>query len=381
MIAKTSDGGETWTLMTGPGVLEQDEVSGIFFLDARTGFARLLSRKLHMTTDGGATWRGIVASPGEAIQFADPSVGWGIELGRTDLRLSYTTDGGKRWSSREMKLPAVTSAFSLPRRDRAYVVGEHGMIFRYRVVSASHSIGPNVVAAPAMPGFESPVDEQVEQLETVINEIGKELEAFTPPSGGVAPAGAPATADSVAAADSMAVWNEPFEAPLPPPSGFTANCCKKSFNHLDVTLAALAPSLTDFIAKYKNLNLLLAAIRMGTELPTEYRALKSGLRTFRTAPDKASAQAALADVLVTLRALKQTTAVSMQQELPPPPSGDMEESPTAAVSASSKAAAPPKSSVKDSNKTPGKDAAKDAAKEAADKAKKGLGSLIRRKIP
>jgi photosystem II stability/assembly factor-like uncharacterized protein len=158
LIAKTTDGGSMWTVMAGPGVLEKDAVSGLFFLDEQTGFARLSSKKLHMTTDGGETWRGIVASPGEDIQFADPTVGWAVDLGYMELKLSYTTDSGRKWTNREIRLPAPTRAFSFPRRDRGYVVGDHGMVFRYSVVPAAQPLGPNDKAAPAMPAVDSPPD-------------------------------------------------------------------------------------------------------------------------------------------------------------------------------------------------------------------------------
>lgn len=418
LIAKTTDGGETWSMMIGPGMLEEDEVSAIAFLDEQTGFARLASKKLHMTTDGGATWRGIVASPGEVIQFADPSVGWGIELGRRDLRLAYTTDGGKRWTSRETKLPAVTSAFSLPRRDRAYIVGEGGMVFRYSVVPASQPLGPNDKALPAMPGFESPLDEQVQQLEQAVTEIAGALEKAPdaePGADSAAAAAAPDSAAGFAAADSAAAAaeGEAFDAPLTPPSEFTANCCKKSFSKLEVILGALAQTLPDFIGKYKNLNLLLAAIRMGAELPNDYRSVKGGLRAFRKAGNKEEAQGALASVSAALATFKQTTSVSMQQQLPPPPSGDMESSASGASSAAppiapapnaaaspnaaapnaapaaasgsgsaaknvaSDAASEAKSAVKDSARAVGKN----AVEGAADKAKKGLGSLLRKRKP
>jgi photosystem II stability/assembly factor-like uncharacterized protein len=392
LIAKTTDAGDTWVIMTGPGVVEEDEVTGIFFLDEQTGFARLQSKKLHMTTDGGATWRGIVASPSADIQFADPSVGWAIELGYTDLRLAYTTDGGKRWTSRESKLPAVISAFSLPRRDRAYIVGASGMIFRYSIVPASQPLGPNDKALPAMPGFESPLDEQVAQLEEVVELLGSELSAAKADSA----AGGADSAVASFAADSAAAAGEPFDAPLPPPSEFTAGCCKKSFSRLEVVLGAMAQSLPEFIGKYKNLNLLLAAIRMSAEMPSQYRTVKGGLRAFRKAQDKDAAQAALAGVSAALTAFKQSTSVSMQQQLPPP-SGDFDAAPAAsAMPASPNAAMNPASSgsgavqnvagdaaqaaknaVKDSTRAVGKD----AVKGAADKAKKGLGGLLRKKKP
>lgn len=382
LIAKTTDGGATWRLLTGPGVLEQDHVTSVYFLDASTGFARLASKKLHMTTDGGATWRGIVASPGEDIQFADPSVGWGIELDRTDLRLSYTTDGGRRWNSREMKLPATIRAFSMPRRDRAYIVGEGGMVYRYRVVAASHPVPQNGVTGPAMPGFESPVDEQIEQLEQVVQEMEAELAtASTPAQQGKAASSSPdaVNTDSVAAADSAAAWNEPYGAPLPPPSEFTGSCCRKSFSRLELAFGLISQSLPDFIARYKNLNLLVAALRMGSELPNDYRALKAGLRSFRHAQDKESAQAALESVKEALGALKQTTSVAMQEELPPA-NADTDDASvsTGAAIMSPSAGGAANTKQQEATKNAAKDAVKDAAKDAA---KKGLGGLLRGKKP
>jgi hypothetical protein len=375
--------------MTGPGVLEQDFIKGIFFLDEETGYARLGSGKLHMTTDGGKTWRGIVASPGEAIQFADPMVGWGVELGWTELRFSYTSDGGKRWSSRRIDLPETVKAYSMPRRDRAYIVGTGGMIFRYRVVPAAQPLVANAVLAPAMPAFESAIDEQVAQLEEIFEELSQELEAAAVASqqgkaggaAGVAQNTDPFNADSLAAVDSAAVWNEPFDAPLPPASGFTANCCKKSFSRLELTLAALSTTLPDFVGKYRNLNLLLAAIRMGAELPAEYRALKGDLRTFRRAQDKESAQAALAGVIEALTTLKQTTSIAMQQELPPVPEAEaFAPASGAASSAAGDAKTKSKANEKDGVVDAAKQGAKDGAKEAAkDAAKKGIGNIFKRK--
>jgi photosystem II stability/assembly factor-like uncharacterized protein len=389
LLAKTTDGGETWQVMTGPGVLEQDFIKGIFFLDENTGYARLGSGKLHMTVDGGKTWRGIVASPGEVIQFADPMVGWGVQLGYGELRFSYTTDGGKRWSSRMIDLPETVRAYSMPRRDRAYIVGTGGMIFRYRVVPVAEPLVANAVVAPAMPAFESAIDEQVAQLEDIIQELGAELEAAAATQQGKAAGAAgasaqnrdPFNADSLAAIDSAAAWNEPFEAPLPPATGFTANCCKKSFSRLELTLAALSTTLPQFVGEYRNLNLLLAAVRMGAELPAEYRSLKGDLRTFRRAQDKASAQAALAGVIAALTALKQTTSIAMQQELPPVPDAEaFAPARGAASAAAGDSPAATKAKGKDGVVDAAKEGAKAGAKEAAkDAAKKGIGGLIKRR--
>ena len=323
MIAKTRDGGESWEAMMGPGVIDKDGVTSVFFLNEQTGFARLTSEKLHMTSDGGKSWRGIVASPGEALRFADPGVGWAVEVGRSDPDVWFTTDGGARWNSREIRFPATVRAFSFPRRDRAYFVGDNGMVFRYSVIPASRPLGPNAIAAPAMPGFETALDDQVAQLEQAVGELRTLLN-----TGGSPAAGGSQTSDATAGVSTVgsdAVGStagggssaESLGAPLPPASPFAANCCKNGFSRLEVILGALSKTLPEFIGKYRNMNLLLAAVRMGAELPDEYRSVKNGLGAFRKAQDKEGATAALASVTAALSAFKQTTAVSMQKELPP----------------------------------------------------------------
>lgn len=142
-LATTSDGGATWeaTLVPSDG-----PASEVFFTDERTGYVRLDDGKVVGTRDGGATWQGVVASAGPRIVFADGEVGWSFL--RHTSTLSYTMDGGRRWTTRDLELPAMVGTFALPARDRGYVVGEHGMIFRYRVVP--------VTASPLPGGFEGP---------------------------------------------------------------------------------------------------------------------------------------------------------------------------------------------------------------------------------
>lgn len=83
-------------------------------------------------------------------------------------------------------------------------------------------------------------------------------------------------------------------------------------------LAALGETLPGFVSQYRNLNLLLAGMRMSDELPTQLRSVRGSLRSFAGAQDKESARAALADVSAAVAALRQAAAVSAQQELPPP---------------------------------------------------------------
>jgi photosystem II stability/assembly factor-like uncharacterized protein len=144
-VVKTVDGGETWkSWVVLPG--ENAKESALFFTDDKTGFLRVLSGKLFRTTDGGLTWTGIVGHPSgkPEIKFAG-SVGWMCNY----KTLTYTTDGGRHWTSREIAFPASVRAFSLPQPDRGYVVGDHGMVYRYRIVPIGYSV-KGMLDAPMM---------------------------------------------------------------------------------------------------------------------------------------------------------------------------------------------------------------------------------------
>jgi hypothetical protein len=77
-------------------------------------------------------------------------VGWSFHYGK----LTYTADGGQRWTSRSFNFPATVYAFSLPSRRRGYVVGNHGMVYRYIIVPVAYSV-PGMIDAPAMPGYDA----------------------------------------------------------------------------------------------------------------------------------------------------------------------------------------------------------------------------------
>ncbi len=151
ILAKTTDGGVTWGIATTPNAFTPDRDESafkqyIFFLDENTGFVRFSDGKIVMTTDGGRSWNPSGATVVDIMKFADPEVGWALSNGN----FSFTTDGGRHWSSRRLQFPAVVRGFSLPRRNRAYVVGQHGMVFRYSIVPETYTV-PNMIGAPAMP--------------------------------------------------------------------------------------------------------------------------------------------------------------------------------------------------------------------------------------
>ncbi len=147
-VAKTEDGGQSWSVWnTLPG--ESGKEGHVFFTDESTGVACLVGGHMFRTTDGGHTWKqlaGPACSGKPAIAFAGSAVGWFAVY----QQVGWTTNGGKRWTGREFQLPTAINAFSLARSDRAYVVGDHGMIYRYRIVPDTTHVSPPAFTAPVM---------------------------------------------------------------------------------------------------------------------------------------------------------------------------------------------------------------------------------------
>lgn len=145
-VLKSEDGGATWSLAH---LLEKEYANdgGLHFTDENNGFVRTYNARVYATSDGGKTWNGIIANNlGLRFRFADPQVGWSILY----KQISYTADGGRKWTSRTLTFPAAVTSFALPQRDRGYVVGAHGMVYRYRIVPITEVV-PKAIDAPAMP--------------------------------------------------------------------------------------------------------------------------------------------------------------------------------------------------------------------------------------
>ena len=144
-VARTQDGGDTWESWVAlPG--EDAREGSIYFTDENHG-ALLTGGKFFYSADGGKTWTGATgqASGKPNIQFANDKVGWAIRY-RT---MTYTVDGGPHWVSRDIAFPASVEAFSISRPDSGYAVGEHGMVYRYRVVPIEYT-AKGMLPGPAM---------------------------------------------------------------------------------------------------------------------------------------------------------------------------------------------------------------------------------------
>ena len=123
--------------------------------------------KTYGTEDAGQSWHVLLATTlASQIQFADAEVGWTLGSNRKNWRaaqVNYTVDGGRHWKpSADINFPPQNPddyRLSFPQRDRAYVIGPHGMIYRYRIVPWEYTAA-NILAAPLMPG---PPSESVAQ--------------------------------------------------------------------------------------------------------------------------------------------------------------------------------------------------------------------------
>jgi photosystem II stability/assembly factor-like uncharacterized protein len=269
-VMRSDDAGDNWTVVS---VIDGEYASegGLFFLDENVGyFSTKYGKAAYRTVDGGKTWTSLPAtSVFRRIVFADPEVGWSMQY----QTLVYTTDAGKRWFSRELKFPAMPTAFSLPRRDRAYVVGEHGMIFRYSVMPESAPVAAAAVLSPAMPALDNRVLSQLSQLDTRIDALSEKLE-----SGG-------------AAATDWATT----------PAG-------QELLQLQGTVEAVASGVPNMGRKHRSLNLLGFGLTLLGDLTGQGSELKQAFAALRDSRDLKSVSAALANINGQVDAMKTSVA-------------------------------------------------------------------------
>lgn len=260
LIAKSTDAGASWSIVS---VLENQNGSegGLFFIDENTGyFTTRDAQSSFRTTDGGATWSGMPATAvHRRIVFADPEVGWAMRYNQ----LSYTTDGGRRWASRTIDFPASAHAFSLPRRDVGYVVGDHGMIYRYRSVPESTPVSANTIAGVAMPPLANGVIEDLGALDRGLADIESAIAA---------------AGDSGSTVDSALGW---VESNVP------------EFAELEATLDAVTAGLPEIGRKHRNLNLVTEGLKLLGDLTGQSGGLAEGFASLRQAKDVESVSSAL----------------------------------------------------------------------------------------
>jgi len=124
-IAKTTDGGETWTLQE--DTLRMDVIR-ISFADRNNGCAVGSWGRVLWTTNGGATWERNVSATGAyiyGVTMIDESTAIATAEGGSIVR---TTNAGKDWQRAKSGGGGHMLAISMSSRSRGVVVGSHGLI-------------------------------------------------------------------------------------------------------------------------------------------------------------------------------------------------------------------------------------------------------------
>ncbi len=148
-FSKTADGGATWTHSIIPDTKHQ--VDSIHFWSEKEGIVLLASGQVFWTADGGASWTGSANPPAWRSIYASGGGKIVVGVNENGRVAGYSFNGGRTFTSRPMTLPAAPRAVTFPDAKNGYLVGQHGMVYRYRIVPIDYS-RPGMIAAPAAGG-------------------------------------------------------------------------------------------------------------------------------------------------------------------------------------------------------------------------------------
>ena len=136
-FGRTNDGAQTWAMSVIPE--SKRHITGVTFWTERDGIAVLEGgEEVHWTADGGATWTRAVR------QRLWPTV-YGVGEGKIIVEIkdgggiAYSFNGGRNFTSRPFTLPARPHGLTFPDAQHGYVVGQHGMVYRYRIVPMEYT--------------------------------------------------------------------------------------------------------------------------------------------------------------------------------------------------------------------------------------------------
>ncbi len=144
----TDSGGESWELLDGVNGVEIG-TNNIFFLDDRNGWIAgwrgkakgagsgvqfvkyLTDGMIARTADGGLTWTRRDADTGKFlwdVVFLDAREGWAVGSFGMAMR---SLDGGSTWEPHPTETESLLRAVSFPDRDNGWAVGDDGVILRF----------------------------------------------------------------------------------------------------------------------------------------------------------------------------------------------------------------------------------------------------------
>jgi len=320
VVAKTEDGGGSWKIIYTS--TDDSEATAVFFTDQSRGFMRVTHRKLDATSDGGRTWHGVPTPVGEygRLLFADPEVGW-----LCDRRsMAFTSNGGKRWGSSDFHFPEDVYGASLPRRDRAYVVGEHGMVYRYRVVRVDYT-AKGILPAPLMPGFDTSrltaaagrVQRDIEALQVLIPRTSGGAAAPDSSGGFAQNAGTSATQSLPSSNGSLSASAAPGgdftqDVDTSPASAPLQECCGPALQNLQSDLTNFNQAVPLTTSQFRPLNLVFAGMQVVTNLFSQTQQLSASFKSLKHAPSLQAASLSLQQLSSAITSAQQTATTGFQ---------------------------------------------------------------------
>jgi photosystem II stability/assembly factor-like uncharacterized protein len=135
----TKDGGKTWKNITPTAISSWSKISMIEAsrFDVNTAYVAVnrirlddMTAHIYKTTDGGATWKEIIKGiPAEPINSVrEDAVRKGLLFAGSENQVYYSIDAGENWQSLKLNMPA-TSIRDLVIKDDDLVLGTHGRSF------------------------------------------------------------------------------------------------------------------------------------------------------------------------------------------------------------------------------------------------------------
>lgn len=131
-FAKSGDGGQTWKTSVIPET--KWSITDVQFWTELDGIVVLSGGEAtYWTADGGETWTRSVIQRNWPSHTAVGGEGK-IIVDVQHRGIGYSFNGGRNFTSRAMALPAEVNDVTFPDARHGYLVGRHGMVYRYRIV-------------------------------------------------------------------------------------------------------------------------------------------------------------------------------------------------------------------------------------------------------
>ena len=147
-LSKTTDGGAAWTNSIIPAT--KHGIDSVHFWSEKDGLVLLASGQTFWTADGGATWTGSTNAPPWRSYYATGEGKIIVGINENGRQIGYSFDGGRNFTSRALSAPARVSAVTFPDSTHGYFAGEHGMVYRYRIVPIEYT-SQGMISAAAPP--------------------------------------------------------------------------------------------------------------------------------------------------------------------------------------------------------------------------------------